>query len=110
LLPDWQGACLHRVVPGLLEQLAQPGRSTPPAWFPAPVAEATQIVLLVIDGLGAEQLRVRSGLAPVLTSGAGGSITTVAPSTTACALTTLVTGKVPAEHGLGIAWPSTARS
>jgi hypothetical protein len=100
LLPDWQGACLHRVVPGLLEQLAEPGRSAPPAWFPAPVAEAEQIVLLVIDGLGAEQLRVRSGLAPVLTSGSGGSITTVAPSTTACALTTLVTGKVPAEHGV----------
>jgi hypothetical protein len=100
LLPDWEGACLHRVVPGLLDQLAQPGRSAPPPWFPAPVAEATQIVLLVIDGLGAEQLRARSGLAPVLTSGTGGSITTVAPSTTACALTTLVTGRVPAQHGV----------
>ena len=77
-----EGACLHRVVPGLLDQLSQPGRSAPPPWFPAPVAEATQIVLLVIDGLGAEQLRARSGLAPVLTSGTGGSITTVAPSTT----------------------------
>jgi len=64
------------------------------------VAEARQIVLLVIDGLGAEQLQERSGLAPVLTSGTGGSMTTVAPSTTACALTTLVTGKVPAEHGV----------
>jgi hypothetical protein len=100
LLPDWEGACLHRVVPGLLDQLAQPGRSAPPPWFPAPVVEATQIVLLVIDGLGAEQLRARSGLAPVLTSGTGGSITTVAPSTTACALTTLVTGRVPAQHGV----------
>ena len=30
----------------------------------------------------------------------GGPITSVAPSTTACALTTLVTGKVPAEHGV----------
>ena len=100
LLPDWEGACLHRVVPGLLEQLADPGRLAPPPWFPAPVAEARQIVLLVIDGLGAEQLRARSGLAPMLTSGAGGPITTVAPSTTACALTTLVTGKVPAEHGV----------
>lgn len=100
LLPDWEGACLHRVVPGLLGQLAEQGRSAPYPWFPAPVAEATQIVLLVIDGLGAEQLRARSGLAPMLTSGSGGSITSVAPSTTACALTTLVTGKVPAEHGV----------
>jgi predicted AlkP superfamily pyrophosphatase or phosphodiesterase len=100
LLPHWEGACLHRVVPSLLEQVAAPGRSAPPSWFPAPVGEATQIVLLVIDGLGAEQLRARGGLAPVLTSGSGTSITTVAPSTTACALTTLVTGKVPAEHGV----------
>ena len=30
----------------------------------------------------------------------GTPITTVAPSTTACALTTLVTGRVPAEHGV----------
>ena len=100
LLPDWEGACLHRVVPGLLGQLAEPGRSVAPPWFPAPVTGATQIVLLVIDGLGAEQLRARSGLAPMLTSGSGGSITSVAPSTTACALTTLVTGRVPAEHGV----------
>lgn len=99
LLPDWEGGCLHRVVPGLLEQLADPGKAAPP-WFPAPVAEASQIVLLVVDGLGAEQLGARSALAPMLTSGSGGPITTVAPSTTACALTTLVTGKVPAEHGV----------
>jgi predicted AlkP superfamily pyrophosphatase or phosphodiesterase len=57
-------------------------------------------VLLVLDGLGAEQLRERSTLTPTLASGEGSAITTVAPSTTACALTTLVTGKVPAEHGV----------
>jgi hypothetical protein len=84
----------------LLAQLADRDRAVPPAWFPEPVGEARQIVLLVIDGLGAEQLRSRSGLAPTLSSGSGGTITTVAPSTTACALTTLVTGRVPAEHGV----------
>ena len=61
---------------------------------------AAQVVLLVIDGLGEEQLRERRALAPVLSSGVGGPITSVAPSTTACALTTLVTGRVPAEHGV----------
>ncbi|MGD0746251.1 MAG: alkaline phosphatase family protein [Acidimicrobiales bacterium] len=100
LLPDWNGPSIHRVVPTLLGQLADPGRTALPPWFPAPVAEARQVVLLVIDGLGAEQLRERSRLAPVLTSGTGCSLTTVAPSTTACALTTLVTGRVPAEHGV----------
>ncbi len=100
LLPDWDGACIHRVVPTLLGQLARPGHAELPPWFPSPVAGASQIVLLVIDGLGAEQLRERSRLASVLSAGTGGSITTVAPSTTACALTTLVTGKTPAEHGV----------
>ena len=100
LLPDWDGASLHRVVPTLLGELARPGETELPPWFPDPVAGARQVVLLVIDGLGAEQLRERSPLAPILTAAAGGAITSVAPSTTACALTTLVTGRVPAEHGV----------
>jgi predicted AlkP superfamily pyrophosphatase or phosphodiesterase len=64
------------------------------------VADARQIVLLVLDGLGAEQLQARAVLAPVLAAGEGRTITSVAPSTTAAALTTLVTGKVPAQHGV----------
>jgi predicted AlkP superfamily pyrophosphatase or phosphodiesterase len=70
--------------------------------MPAPVGAASQIVLLVLDGLGARQLSARARLAPVLSSGVGSGlpITTVAPSTTACALTSLATGRVPAEHGV----------
>ncbi len=101
LLPDWDGPCLHGVVPALLSRLGGPGGEPAPAWLPDPVAEAAgQIVLLVVDGLGAEQLRERPTLTPVLSSGSGGIITSVAPSTTACALTTLVTGRTPAEHGV----------
>jgi len=88
------------VLPTLLQELAHPGEAALSPWFPSPVAGARQIVLLVIDGLGAEQLQERTRLAPVMTSGTGGPITTVAPSTTACALTSLVTGRVPAEHGV----------
>ena len=73
LLPDWDGACIHRVVPTLLSELAHPGATPLPAWFPAPVAQARQIVLLVIDGLGAEQMYERTRLAPVLTAGTGGT-------------------------------------
>jgi hypothetical protein len=100
VLPDWRGPSLHRVVPTLLGLLADPGAATLPAWFPEAVVGADQVVLLVIDGLGEEQLRERRSLAPVLAGGVGGPITSVAPSTTACALTTLVTGRVPAEHGV----------
>jgi Type I phosphodiesterase / nucleotide pyrophosphatase len=98
LLPAYTGAGLQSVVPGLLGHLT--GGSALPEWFPAPVADATQIVLLVLDGLGAEQLRARASLAPVLSSGEGRTITSVAPSTTATALTTLATGTVPAVHGV----------
>jgi len=46
VLPDWDGASLHRVVPTLLGELAQPGRTALPDWFPEPVAGADQVVLL----------------------------------------------------------------
>jgi predicted AlkP superfamily pyrophosphatase or phosphodiesterase len=65
------------------------------------VVGARQIVLLVLDGLGALQLEARAGrLAPVLASGVGTTVTSVAPSTTAAALTSLTTGLAPATHGV----------
>jgi hypothetical protein len=98
LLPDYAGAGLQAVMPALLAHLAR--AAALPEWFPAPVAGARQIVLLVLDGLGAEQLQSRAQLAPVLSAAEGRVITSVAPSTTATALTTLVTGTVPAAHGV----------
>ncbi len=97
-MPDYAGAGLQAVMPALLAHLTR--GAALPTWFPAPVAGASQIVLLVLDGLGAEQLQSRAPLAPVLSSGEGRAITSVAPSTTATALTTLVTGTVPAAHGV----------
>ena len=111
VLPDWGGAGLHRVVPTLLGELGHPGRTALPEWFPEPVAGADQVVLLVLDGLGNEQLRERRPLTPVLASGVGGPITSVAPSTTACALTTSSPGQCrPTMVCSAIAWPSTVRS
>ncbi len=54
----------------------------------------------MIDGLGWNQLEARRSLAPTLAGLAGGSITTVAPSTTATALTSISTGLPPGEHGV----------
>jgi predicted AlkP superfamily pyrophosphatase or phosphodiesterase len=56
--------------------------------------------MLVVDGLGWEQLQERRHLAPTLGAMEGGPITTVAPSTTATALTSITTGLTPGEHGL----------
>jgi len=64
------------------------------------VAGAGQTVLLAVDGLGWDQLESRRSLAPALAAMVGGPITTVAPSTTATALSSLALGCPPGEHGV----------
>jgi predicted AlkP superfamily pyrophosphatase or phosphodiesterase len=97
VLPDYSGASVHHLVPALVGR--RPSVALPP-WMPPVVADARQVVLLVLDGLGWEQLGVRWGQAPTLRSLTGGPITTVAPSTTATALTSISTGLTPGEHGV----------
>lgn len=81
------------VAPELLAAVR--GEST---WFPA----VRSTVLVVVDGLGAIPLRAHAGHARHLMAGmtkkdvAGA----VFPTTTASALTSLVTGAFPGEHGL----------
>ena len=94
VVPAYHDACVTALVPALLEG------SAAPTWLPAKVLQARQILLLVLDGLGWLQLRNRTEVAPTLTDMAGGSITTVAPSTTAAALTSISTGLPPGEHGM----------
>lgn len=98
IIPDYAGANVRGIVPALLG----PGswETSLPDWMPAPVAGAGQAVLLVLDGLGWEQLQERLHVTPNLASLAGGPITTVAPSTTATALSSIATGLTPGEHGL----------
>jgi hypothetical protein len=98
LLPDYAGPCVRGIVPALLG----PGgwAASLPRWMPPAVAAAEQVVLLVLDGLGWEQLQDHRRLLPTLVAMDGGPITTVAPTTTATALTSIATGLTPAEHGL----------
>jgi predicted AlkP superfamily pyrophosphatase or phosphodiesterase len=95
VVPDYEGPCLAGVVPGIQ---AGPGRRPP--WFPTVAADAAQVVLLVVDGLGWEQLRQRTATAPALAGMEGGAITSVAPTTTATALTSITFGRPPSAHGL----------
>lgn len=95
VMPEYGGACLSSLVPALLSR-----RDAPEPWLPAAVPQSTQILLLVLDGLGWEQLRSSSTLAPTLHTGEGGPITSVVPTTTATALTSITTGRTPAEHGV----------
>ncbi len=97
VLPDYAGASVHNIVPALIGR--RPG-AVLPAWMPEEISGARQVVLLVLDGLGWEQLEPRWALAPSMRSLSGGRITTVAPSTTATALTSITTGLTPGEHGV----------
>jgi predicted AlkP superfamily pyrophosphatase or phosphodiesterase len=91
--PDYGAAWVGAVAEALIADQDEP-------WLPAAVAGAQGVVLLLLDGLGWNLLRERSKLAPVLAGMAGGPITTVAPSTTSAALTSIATGVSPAEHGI----------
>lgn len=68
------------------------------SWLP----RVRSAVLLVIDGLGALPLRTHAGHARNLTAGMSRKDVAgaVFPTTTASALTSLVTGAFPGEHGL----------
>lgn len=98
ILPDYLGANVRGLVPSLLG----PGdwATSLPAWFPEPVGYASQIVLLVVDGLGWDQFQANAKHLPALSSLTGQAITTVAPTTTATALSSIATGLTPGEHGL----------
>lgn len=97
LIPDYTGPCISNVA-----AMVQHPPLDVPDWVPAPVAQAEQSsVLLTIDGLGWRQLSARAALAPTLCSTlVGGPISTVAPSTTSTALTSICTGRSPGEHGV----------
>jgi predicted AlkP superfamily pyrophosphatase or phosphodiesterase len=64
------------------------------------VQDADRVVLLVLDGLGWQQLRARESSAPAMCAMAGGPISSVVPSTTATALTSIATGLTPGQHGV----------
>jgi hypothetical protein len=98
IVPDYSGANVRGLIPSLLG----PGgwSNGLPGWMPANLAAAEHVVLLVLDGLGWDQLQTHQHLAPNLMAMTGRPIHTVAPTTTATALTSNSTAKTPGEHGL----------
>ncbi len=91
--PDYGGPSVSGLVPALL------GRESAP-WLPAPVAGARAVVLLVLDGFGWRAIDAARSRLPELAALEGGPITTVVPSTTAAALTSISSGLAPAAHGM----------
>ncbi len=91
--PEYGGASIAGLIPALVG-----GREV--AWLPEALEGARSIVLVVLDGLGWNAIEAHRSLLPVIDTLDGGPITTVAPSTTASALTSLATGLAPTQHGL----------
>src|SRR3990172_7992711 len=91
--PSYDGPGVVALMPALLGAADAP-------WLPAPVHGARSVVVLVIDGLGWDALQGHAVAMPSLRDLEGGRGTTVAPSTTASALTSITTGLAPSQHGL----------
>lgn len=98
IVPDYAGANVRGIVPALLGPVSW--QRELPDWMPEVLEHAQQIVLLVVDGLGWDQLRSHEQIAPTLAALPGRAITTVVPTTTATALTSIATGLAPGEHGV----------
>ena len=94
-VPDYEGGCLTNVFSTIVDR-----RRELPQWAPPALADARQVVLLVLDGLGWSQLQDRRAVAPNLAGMEGGAITSVAPTTTSAALTSISVGRPPGQHGV----------
>jgi predicted AlkP superfamily pyrophosphatase or phosphodiesterase len=94
-IPDYSDRCVTRLMSALLA----PEHGSP-EWMPEEATSASRVALLVLDGLGWHQLAERASVAPTLSAASGRAITTVAPTTTVSALTSITTGATPGEHGM----------
>lgn len=102
-LPAYGGACIASVIPAVFGALGLGDRvedTGAHGWLPDPVRDAGQVVVLILDGIGWEQVHRSPSLVPTLRSGEMVKLTSVAPTTTAAALTSISTGLAPSDHGI----------
>ena len=101
-LPNYRDGSIVNLMQSILAGLGAPEAGGAhrhlPELAPDEIADARHVVLLVVDGLGQAQLE--SGPAPALRESLRGTMTSVFPSTTASAVTTLLTGLAPVEHAV----------
>jgi len=101
--PDYTGGGIANLMRTLADACGAPALPQPPldpryGLDARTLAKSRNIVLLVVDGLGARQLETHGkGL---LRRHAGKRLTSVFPSTTAAAIPTFMTGLSPAQHAL----------
>ena len=94
-IPRYGEASLADLMPSLLAALGVAGQPNPLGIEPL-----ERVCLLLVDGLGWEQLRAHAEAAPFLSEAGGRAITAGFPATTVASLGSLGTGLPPGEHGL----------
>ncbi len=99
--PDYDGGSLVNLMRSLGDRLGVASNGYAPlTLLPADrLRHAQRVVLLVIDGLG-DALLEQLGPHSALRSLKAGTMTSVYPPTTATAVTTLMSGLAPQQHGL----------
>jgi hypothetical protein len=97
MLPDYAGGSLLNLMASIVESCGGTPMHLPLKNIS--LQQATNTVLLIIDGLGDNYLQ-RRGTGGELARRRRAPITSVFPSTTASAITTSYTGAAPLEHGL----------
>jgi len=106
-LPRYGAGALADLTPSVLAALGVPGGRNV-----LDLPESRRVCVLLIDGLGWEQLREHADCAPFLASLPGRELTAGFPATTATSLASLGTGLPPGGHGLmhlQVAVPGTGR-
>lgn len=101
MLPDYAGRSLVNLMQSVAAACGVLAARYAPLTLALPRAlgEPRNLLLLVIDGMG-EALLQQAGQGTQLLAHRVGTLTSVFPSTTAAAVTTLLTGFAPAQHGL----------
>jgi hypothetical protein len=100
-LPDYHGGSILNLMRSVIQACGGPALpyASLRGLSQEEIGASRNLVLLVVDGLGYNFLR-RSGAAGTLVRHVRQRITSVFPSTTASAVTTLLTGLAPQQHGL----------
>lgn len=100
LRPDYLGGGVLNLVASIIQARGGSAEHPPLTLLPeGELARVTNLILVVIDGLGDRWLARRSP-GGLLSRHRLGAITSVFPSTTAAAITTYLTGDAPLRHGL----------
>ncbi|MDD5297953.1 MAG: alkaline phosphatase family protein [Rhodocyclaceae bacterium] len=101
-LPDYRGGSIVNLMASVASAVGGDALAPyPPLGLlpPEELADARNIILLVVDGLGLDTL-LRPGNGGNLHRHLIGKLTSVFPSTTASANTVFLTGQAPQQHGL----------